>query len=135
MPPIFLAVPDRRFPQGQLRGVWGARCAYETNRTRSSKPALSTTVRAVHNARARRSVLGVTWDAPCDGSAATGCGGGGRAAALDAGSISDATAASDWRDMIGLFNARKSARVSSLLCLLRAGDSMAEIVRRRPTFG
>jgi hypothetical protein len=62
-------------------------------------------------------------------------GGGGRAAALDAGSISDATAASDWRDMIGLFNARKSARVSSLLCLLRAGDSMAEIVRRRPTFG
>jgi hypothetical protein len=39
------------------------------------------------------------------------------------------------RDMVGLFNGRKSARVSSLLRLLRAGDSMAEIVRRRPTFG
>jgi hypothetical protein len=37
--------------------------------------------------------------------------------------------------MIGLFNARKSARVGSLLRLLRAGDSMAEIVWRRPTFG
>lgn len=135
MPPIFLAVPDSRFPQGQLRGVWGARCAYETNRTRSSKPALSTTVRAVHNARARRSVLGVTWDAPFDGSAATGCGRGERAAALDAGSISAAAAASEARDMVGLFNARMGTRVSSLLRLLRACDSMAEIVRRRSIFG
>ena len=103
MPPIFLAVPDRRFPQGQLRGVCDARCACETTRTRNSKHALSTAVQVVHNARARMSVLGFTCGAPCDGSAATGCGRGGRAAALDAGSISDAAAASDWRDMIGLF--------------------------------
>jgi len=135
MPPIFLAVPDRRFPQGQLRGVCDARWAYETIRTRSSQHALSTTVQVVRNARARMSVLGVTCGAPCDGSAATACGRGGRAAALDAGSISDAAAASDWRDMRGLFNARKSARVSSLLRLLPTRDSMAEIVRRRPTFG
>ena len=33
--------------------------------------------------------------------------------------------------MVELFNARKSVRVSSLLRLLRAGDSMEEIVLRR----
>lgn len=33
--------------------------------------------------------------------------------------------------MVGLFNARKSATVSSLLRLLRACDNMVEIVLRR----
>jgi hypothetical protein len=37
--------------------------------------------------------------------------------------------------MEGLFNARMSGRVSSLLRLLPTRDSMAEIVRRRSIFG
>ena len=93
---------------------------------------LETPVNAAHSAHAQNAAPHLTCGAPFAGSAATGCGRGGRAAALDAESISDAAAASDWRDMIGLLNAHKSARVSSLLYLLRAGDSMAEIVRRRP---
>ena len=81
---------------------------------------------------ARMLILGrrcLTCCAPGDGSGATGCGSGGRAAALDVGSISAGAAASGERAMLGLCIAPQRARVervaSAAACIRQSGRDLA----------
>ena len=122
MPLILAARPDRALPHGQNRFSPARFFTYEVRRDRQQAFAINPAVQTACSERVTTASRRTSRCAPGDGSGATGCGGGGRAAMLDAGSASGGGTYSRDRAILWLFNAQERARVSCVLMQQHALD-------------